>query len=108
MTILRNTPPAFDLRLIALFDCAVARAPQGWASPASYTVRTLQARDTKAADWTAGKLTWCYVEDIPELVAAALNPAAESDSGLHSELAAKNECIAALERKIAAAKADLQ
>ena len=108
MTLLRTTPPPFDSRLIVLIDWSVARAPQGWASPAHYTARTLQARDTKAANWAPGALAWCYVEEVPALVASLTTPAAESDPALRSDLAAARERIAALETSSAQAIAALK
>ena len=102
--ILRTAPPPFDNRLIVMLNREFATAKQGFASLAAYTARTLPAWDAKLADWQSGKLSWCYVEEVPALVDLALAPPATSDTALRSELSAAREQIAALETRIAAAR----
>lgn len=106
--ILRSTPPVFDARLIVLFALDSAVAPQGWNSPANYAVRTVRAFDLKAADWPSGNLRWCYVEDVPALVASDAREDSAGAPGLVSELSAASERIAALETSAAQAIAALR
>lgn len=68
-SILRSTPPPFDKRLIVMLNREYATAQQGFASLAAYTARTVPACDTKHAPWNNGELFWCYVEEVPILIA---------------------------------------
>ena len=106
-SILRSTPPPFDKRLIVMLNREYATAPQGFASLAAYTARTLPAWDAKLANWASGKLSWCYVEEVPALMDAIANPPAAADPSLCSELAAARERIAALESRMTTASSFL-
>lgn len=106
--ILCSTPPPFDSRLVVLFDSSAAVAPQGWNSPANYAVRTIRSLDARLADWQSGKLRWCYVEEIPALVASDAREGSAGTPGLASELSAARERIAALETSAAQAIAALK
>lgn len=106
--ILRSTPPPFDSRLIVLIDAAAAVAPHGWNSPANYTARTIRSIDARLADWQSGNLRWCYVEEIPALVASDAREDSAAAPGLASELSAARERIAALETSAAQAVAALK
>lgn len=104
---LRTLPPKFDSRLIVLIDPSVARDRQGYASPANYTVRTVPARDTRSANWAAGTLRWCYVEEVPDII-ASLDLAAGATAVDESAAEEMREKISQLESKIANAVASLQ
>lgn len=102
-----STPPALDRRMIVLFSAAAAVAPQGaWMSPAFYAVRVVQARDCAQVDWAA--VRWCYVEDLPALLAAIDTPVpAGAATELQASLAAATTKATALEQKIGQALAIL-
>ena len=107
---LRSLPPPFDARLIVLIDPRAATAQRGFASPALYAVRVVPARDTRAADWAAGQLRWCYVDELPALIGsldlatgAAALPAPDT-----AQLDALRAQVATLEGKIATAAAALR
>ena len=106
--ILRSTPPPFDSRLVVLVDSASAVTPQGWNSPANYAVRTIRSLDARLADWQSGNLRWCYVEEVPALVASDAREDSAGSPGLASELSAARERIAALETSAAQAIAALK
>lgn len=94
--ILRATPPVFDSRLIVLLNAgettATAKGVMAMYAPRpEYVARTIEARFTNCADWQPGKLRWCYVEDVPALVASDAREDSSGAPGFISELSAARE-----------------
>jgi len=111
--ILRATPPPFDSRLIVLINAgettATAKGVMAMYAPKpEYVARTIEARFTNCADWQPGKLRWCYVEEVPALVASDARADSAGAPGLVSELSAARDRIAALETPAAQAIAALK